>query len=149
MPVEYRQLPDLVWGDLQRHFGLQLTVEQIERIKQAAQFDAKAPKQRFESDTEAKNREASERVRSFAAEWIGPHYKRLEDLRRARTAGFPALRKLLLADPETLAGLRGLERDTFFQAALGIAAQAGIRLKADDIERAISEARGERARRIL
>ena len=50
--IEYRQLPDIVWGDLGRHFGVDFTPEDVERLKQVATLDAKHPKRRFESDTQ-------------------------------------------------------------------------------------------------
>jgi hypothetical protein len=45
--VDYRELPDAVWGPVARHFGIELTATQIERMRETARFDAKAPGQVF------------------------------------------------------------------------------------------------------
>ena len=82
MLVAYRQLPEIVWGDVRRHFELDLTPEDMERLKQAATLDAKHPTRRFESDTEAKRREAGGHTRMLAERWIAPHYAKLEEIRR-------------------------------------------------------------------
>jgi hypothetical protein len=49
-----------------------------------AAFDAKQPQRRFSSDTEAKNKEATERIRQLASHWVMPHYLALEELRTGR-----------------------------------------------------------------
>ena len=83
MPIEYTQLPGAVWGDLDRHFGIGLTPQEVDQLQQVATFDAKKPKLRFESDTDAKNREATARIHGLADEWIAPHTARLEEIRLA------------------------------------------------------------------
>jgi hypothetical protein len=147
--VEYRQLPDIVWGDLGRHFGLDFTPEDVERLKQVAALDAKHPKRRFESDTEAKNREAGERVRQLAEQWIAPHCAKLEEMRQEQARGFETFRRLVLDDPALMERLSGLDRETFMNTAVQAAAQAGIPLQRYDVERASAEARIERQRRLL
>lgn len=149
LPIEYTQLPEVVWGDLHRHFGLDLTPEEVDHLKQVATFDAKQPNRRFTSDTESKNREADDRLRRLAGQWIAPHYARLEEIRLAHASGFPAFRRFLLDHPASLDRLRGLEREAFIDAALQLAAQAVIALDRPIIEKAIVEARAERARRLL
>jgi hypothetical protein len=121
----------------------------VEQLKQVATFDAKKPEQRFEPDAEAKNREANAEVRRMAEQWIAPHYARLEEICLAEVSGFPAFRRFLLDHPESLDRLRGLGRDAFIETALGLAAQAGIALEPADIDKALVEARAERARRLL
>jgi len=148
-PIEYSQLPDIVWGDLRRHFGIEFTPQEVDQLKQVATFDAKKPERRFENDTEAKNREATGHIRHLAAQWIAPHYARLEEIRLAHASGFPAFRRFLLDHPASLDRLRGLEREAFIDAALQLAAQAVIALDRPIIEKAIVEARAERARRLL
>jgi hypothetical protein len=149
MPIEYRQLPDAVWGTVQRHFDLNLTPEEVERMKQTARFDAKNPRQAFAGDAESKQREASDDVRLLAEQWIEPHYRKLEEIRRAQTAGFPALRRFLLDHPAQLDRLRGLDRDGFLQAAPLVASQAGIALQPGDLEQALAAAHAERSQRLL
>jgi hypothetical protein len=82
--VHYSQLPELVWGTFQEHFGVAFSTEEIERLQQLAVFDAKQPQHRFSSDTEAKNDEATERVRQLAGRCVTPHYLALEELRTGR-----------------------------------------------------------------
>jgi sulfotransferase family protein len=147
--IEYRQLPDVVWGDLGRHFGLDFTPEDVERLKPVATLDAKHPKQRFESDTEAKKREAGERMRLLAEQWIEPHYAKLEEIRRQQERGFETFRRLVLEEPVLLERLSGLEREAFLETAVREASRAGIPLQRYDVERAIAEARIERQRRLL
>ncbi len=147
--IEYRQLPEIVWGDLGRHFGLDFTPEDAERLKQVSTLDAKHPKQRFESDTEAKNREASERMRMLAEQWIAPHYAKLEEIRRQQECGFETFRRLVLEDPALLERLSGLQREAFLETAVREASQGGVPLQRYDVERAIAEARRERQRRLL
>ena len=147
--IEYRQLPDIVWGDLGRHFGLDFTPEDVERLKQVATLDAKHPKRRFESDTEAKNREAGERLRMLAERWIAPHYAKLEEIHRQQDRGFETFRRFVLDNPALLERLSGLDREGFLETAVREASQAGIPLQRYDVERAIAEARIERQGRLL
>jgi len=79
--VEYRELPAAVWGRLAGHFGLALTPGDLEKMRQAAAFDAKQPTRRFESDSQAKQCFASEQVRCLAERWIRPPCRALDELR--------------------------------------------------------------------
>ena len=87
MLIHYPQLPEAVWGGLQRHFGLHFTVEEIEEMKRASAFNAKQPGQPFRSDVDSKQREADRRIRALADRWLRPHYARLEELRRMQSSG--------------------------------------------------------------
>jgi hypothetical protein len=147
--IEYGQLPEIVWGDLGRHFGLAFAGEDVELLKQVATLDAKHPKRRFESDTEAKNSEAGERMRMLAGQWVAPHYAKLEEIRRQQECGFQTFRRLVLDNPALLERLSGLDREGFQEAAVREASLAGIPLQRYDVERAISEARMERQGRLL
>lgn len=147
--VEYRQLPEIVRGDLRRHFEMELTPEDMERLKQAAGLDAKHPTRRFESDTEAKQREAGGRIRMLAERWMAPQYAKLEEIRQQQAHGFAAFRRLVLDNPALLERLGGLAREDFTDAALGMASQAGIPLQRYDVERAFAEARTQRQQRLL
>jgi hypothetical protein len=147
--IEYRQLPDIVWGDVRRHFGLELTPEEVDCLKQVATLDAKHPTRRFESDTEAKNREAGGRMRMLAEQWIAPHYAKLEEIRQQQADGFETFRRLVLDNPALLKRLSGLERGAFMETALHLASQAGIALQRYEVERALAEARTQRQQRLL
>ena len=41
--VDYAELPGAAWGPVARHFGLELSARQVERMREVAGFDAKAP----------------------------------------------------------------------------------------------------------
>lgn len=86
MLVDYSQLPEAVWGEIARHFGVSLSAEDIAQMHEETGFNAKKPGERFTSDTASKRREASDQVRRLAEEWIMPHYRKLEELRRAQEA---------------------------------------------------------------
>ena len=79
--VHYRELPGAVWGRIASHFGLAFSDDEIGRLRAAATVDAKNPKQRFEPDTESKNREATESIRGLAEQWMGEAYHLLEAAR--------------------------------------------------------------------
>jgi hypothetical protein len=145
--VHYSQLPQLVWGGVQEHFGIAFSDGEVEGLQQVAAFDAKQPQHRFSSDTEAKNKEATERVRQLAARWVMPHYLALEELRTGSIAQF---RGWVLGNPAILERLRGLEsREKFIEIALKVAEEAGIPLARPHVELAIEEAQMERVRRLV
>lgn len=81
MLVNYTQLPAIVWGELQHHFGMAFSAAEIDGLKRVATFNAKRPKEIFANDSEQKTRDAAGRVRLLADRWIQPHYARLEELR--------------------------------------------------------------------
>ncbi len=147
--IEYKQLPSIVWRDLRQHFQLDFTPDEIDQLQRVAAFDAKEPKRRFETDAEAKNREATPHIRYLAEQWIAPHYKRLEEIRHSQATGFPAFRKFLLDNPPALDRLRGLDRQAFMDAALRLASEAGIHLDRSGIEQAMLVARTQRMHRLL
>ena len=84
MLVHYHQLPELVWSGLDRHFGIAFTAMEREQLRHIATFDAKHPKKSFSKDTEEKNKEATDRLRILASQWIAPHYRMLEELRASQ-----------------------------------------------------------------
>ena len=79
--VNYRQLPEVVWRELPRHFGFELAAGEIEVMKAAAALDAKDRRRRFEPDSIRRQAEAPEAIRLAAAQWTVPQYERLEQLR--------------------------------------------------------------------
>jgi hypothetical protein len=87
MLLNYTQLPEAVWSDVARHFGLAFSDGEIERMRDAALYNAKQPRQRFGPDGESKRLEVSEAVQAAARRWILPHYQELERLRT--TANIP------------------------------------------------------------
>jgi hypothetical protein len=81
LPVNYVQLPEAVGREIANHFGVRFTPDEFDRMKEAARFHAKRPKQRFEPDGESKQRELPEAAREATARWIEPHYAALERFR--------------------------------------------------------------------
>ncbi len=148
MLVHYSQLPEIVWSGLRDHFGIAFSAEEVDRLKQVASFDAKRPQQLFRADTEEKKKEASEKTRLLAGQWIVPHYRALEEIRRPR--GFAAFQRWILDNPQLLERLRGLGgREEFIAMALKMAAESGFPLLRSQVESAIAEVGLERAGRIV
>ncbi len=80
--VHYRQLPELALEALPAHWGVELTTEERERMREAAQRDAKNPVLPFEDDTAAKQRALTETARKQVEQWVRPPYEALELARR-------------------------------------------------------------------
>lgn len=79
--VNYNQLPEVCFSKLLRHFEIECSPDDIEKMKTAARFDAKSPRMTFSDDSEAKKSEAEESVKRCAAEFVQPSYDRLEEIR--------------------------------------------------------------------
>jgi hypothetical protein len=78
--LNYRQLPDVMWGSLAEHFSLALTSDELTRMQDAAKFDAKSPSRAFEPDTRRKQSAASAAIGGLAAKWLNPLHNELEKL---------------------------------------------------------------------
>lgn len=79
--INYNQLPEAVTSVMLEHFGINYAREEIDNIKNAAQFDAKTPRMTFAPDSQAKRNEASEAALAAAEYWVNPLYERLEKIR--------------------------------------------------------------------
>ena len=88
--VNYRELPDAMYGRLHQHFALR--PEDVPTMRQAAQQDAKAPGTKFVRDESAKQTEAGERLRAVVAEHLEPIYAQLEAERQSRIEAAPVNR---------------------------------------------------------
>ena len=78
--LNYRELPAAVWAAMLPHFGICCGEEERERMRQAAQQDAKSPSLPFAGDTRAKQRAATATIRRAAERHLGEIYHRLEAL---------------------------------------------------------------------
>jgi len=78
--LNYRQLPDAVWTAIMPHFGMSCSAEEQATMRQATQPNAKSPGTPFAGDSDAKQREATTKVRRAADRHLGEIYNRLEDL---------------------------------------------------------------------
>ena len=81
MLANYRDLPEALWESIARHFGVRFNAEETATFREAAQFDAKRPGQRFTPDSARKAKGTSPRARALAERWMEPHFARLEALR--------------------------------------------------------------------
>ena len=74
--VNYSELPEAMSVRLLGHFGLR--EQDIPAMQRAAQQDAKVPEAVFVADRQAKQAEATERLRAVVAEHLQPVYEQLE-----------------------------------------------------------------------
>lgn len=81
LPINYRELPQALFTKILPHFAMTCSDGEREIMRAAAQRDAKAPGFAFSKDTEAKQREATERLRALAEQHLGGVYRKLEALR--------------------------------------------------------------------
>ncbi|KAF0812483.1 hypothetical protein IGB42_03152 [Andreprevotia sp. IGB-42] len=79
LALNYDELPGAVTGRLAGLFGLADT--DLPTVLAGASHSAKQPGQRFESDRDAKQREATDEVRAAVAAWASQPYVALEALR--------------------------------------------------------------------
>lgn len=79
--VNYTQLPEVVASIVSGHFRVAYSTEEIERMNQAARFNAKTPQLNFVADTEQKRNEAGDAARQAAEKWVNPLYEKLEAMR--------------------------------------------------------------------
>jgi hypothetical protein len=80
--VDYRQLPGAVWDTVSKHFSLDFSSEELASIHSAALLDAKRPARPFESDSDSKQRAATEAIHELAETWLNPLYSELQLLTR-------------------------------------------------------------------
>ncbi len=79
--VDYRQLPEAVWLLLETHFGVVPSEDEIMRMRNVAEFDAKTPGLPFLRDEAEKKRQATEMISAVSTKWLAPVHERLEALR--------------------------------------------------------------------
>jgi hypothetical protein len=84
--VEYRELPEAGCTRILDHFRLSCAAEELDRMREAARFNAKHPGQRYQDDSEEKRRAASDEMRELAENHLAPLYARLEALRLGDSA---------------------------------------------------------------
>lgn len=82
--INYRQLPEAAWTFLPEVFGLQYAPADLQRMRAAAQRNAKNPSAPFAADTFDKRAAATAHLRHLAATRVQPIYERLEALREGR-----------------------------------------------------------------
>jgi hypothetical protein len=81
MFVDYRDLPEAIWGSIARHFHMTFDDEETRRMRETVQFHAKSPHRTFEADSDAKRLEASPTQRALAEALLNPLYERISESR--------------------------------------------------------------------
>ena len=76
--VAYPSLPEVVWNSVGKFFGMTFSSQELESMKSAAELDAKNPYYAFVPDSAAKQKEASEAIRTVCGEMLNPLYERME-----------------------------------------------------------------------
>jgi hypothetical protein len=84
--IDYAELPDAVCSSLVDYFGIDCTADDLNRMRNAARFDAKNPSFFFTADSAKKSATASEEVAEMTARWLQPIYAEMQALGRAETA---------------------------------------------------------------
>ena len=84
--IDYRDLPDAVWGPIAAAFGTSFSDAEIARVRESSTYHAKRPRERFVPDSLAKREQATEEVLRAAAR-LEPRYRWL----RAPSAHHPRL----------------------------------------------------------
>jgi hypothetical protein len=79
--IDYTQLPDVVCSSLAEYFGIAATPSDLDRMRAAAQFDAKSPTMFFAPDAAKKKNTATDRIREMAARWMEPICSAIGSLR--------------------------------------------------------------------
>jgi hypothetical protein len=79
--INYRELPDAIWTKILPHLGVACSERERAAMRLAARQDAKAPSFEFANDSEAKQRDATELIRTLAERHLGEVYRQLEELR--------------------------------------------------------------------
>jgi hypothetical protein len=81
LAINYDELPEAVWQKILPHFGIACSEAEKATMRFAARRDAKAPSVEFVSDTNVKQRQATEVVRATAQRHLDKVYRALEALR--------------------------------------------------------------------
>jgi gluconate kinase len=82
--INYNELPEAVTSSMLEHFGVEYLPEDVQRMKNAARFNAKTPQMTFSPDSAEKREQASDAALQAAEKWVNPLYERLEKIRKSR-----------------------------------------------------------------
>ena len=81
--VNYAQLPEALETVIAPWLGVPLTDADRARMRRVTCFHAKSPGRLFSTDSDAKQRLATETLRELAQHWVAPAFTRLEAIRDA------------------------------------------------------------------
>lgn len=79
--INYSQLPEAAISEIPEHFKVSYDFEDVEKMRDAAKFNAKMPQISFTSDVKSKNEEAGIAVRRAVGEYVESYYGKLEAIR--------------------------------------------------------------------
>jgi hypothetical protein len=82
--INYRQLPEAVSASLLELFGVSCSADELVRLVQASQLNAKNPSVPFADDSKSKQQKATAEIRAAAEQWLYPVYHELETARVER-----------------------------------------------------------------
>lgn len=108
--VNYRQLPEAVFAEIAGHFGATFDAAELDRMRRAAVYDAKAPSLLFTADTAAKQAAVTPAMRGLAEQQLGPLYAELEAVRLGRAGEPLAFHRRLPEDREVDDRVRTVEQ---------------------------------------
>lgn len=77
--VHYRRLPDFVLEELNEIFGLDLTIEEIVRMKKRSQYDSKKPYEIFGNEDRNRPGEIPSELKEMAQKRLMPLYEQLSE----------------------------------------------------------------------
>jgi hypothetical protein len=84
--VHYGELPEAMWAGLRDVLGIGADSAAREALQRAARWNAKSPQLEFSTDSERKQRAATDAVRAANERWAAPAYRALEGMRLAARA---------------------------------------------------------------
>ncbi|HQU82890.1 MAG TPA: sulfotransferase [Pyrinomonadaceae bacterium] len=82
--INYTQLLEVFFAEILDHFKLDFNDEELEKMRFAAQFNAKNTGLPFAPDSESKRKEAGEIAINSAGKFADPLYEKLEEIRESK-----------------------------------------------------------------
>lgn len=80
--LDHADLPHAIEAQVLPHMHWQASAQELARMRERSSRHSKHPHQIYSSDSETKHSMASEHLQSLTAQWITPHYQRLQALHR-------------------------------------------------------------------
>lgn len=86
LPVDYSELPGALNNKILKHFNVDFSENDAEKMFSATRFNAKHPNLDFSADTERKKKEASPAAIAAAERFVNPFYEEFESIRKSALA---------------------------------------------------------------
>lgn len=81
--LDHTELPSTIETNVLVHMRWQMSADDRVRMRERITRHGKHPHQAYVPDTETKHSMASDHLQSLTAQWIAPHYQRIQDLRQS------------------------------------------------------------------